>query len=136
MINRAIFDSGIFIGAKYPKDQYNKEALNIIDNFREGNIDKIYITNFVLLETVNFLLSKAGFEIANGSLNYLTTTGSINIVDIGDFKEIKGIFNKYKNLSITDCSLVALSEKYKIKYIFSFDKHFDSIKGLKRLTAI
>ena len=57
MINRAIFDSGIFIGAKYPKDQYNKEALNIIDNFREGNIDKIYITNFVLLETVNFLLS-------------------------------------------------------------------------------
>ena len=136
MIKEAIFDSGIFIGSKYPRDQYHKESIKILENFIDGKIKKIYITNHVLAESVNFLLTKAGFQIANGALDYLTGTDGIEIVEAGDLNKIKNIFKKYGNLSITDCSLIALSEKLKIKEIFSFDKHFDSVKGIVRLKSI
>ena len=82
------------------------------------------------------MLIKTGFQIANDTLDYLTKTDSIEVVEIEDLDRIKGMLKKYKNLSITDCSLLVLSEKLKIKEIFSFDKHFDSIKGIRRLTAI
>jgi len=136
MIKRAIFDSGIFIGSKYSRDQYNSEAVKILEGLKDENIGKAYITNYVLAECINFLLTKAGFKMADEALNYLTGTDNIEIVETEDLEKIKEIFKKYKNLSITDCSLVALSEKLKIREVFSFDKHFDTIKELKRLTTI
>ncbi len=135
MIKQAIFDSGVFIGSKHSRDQYNKESIKILENLKDGNIGKAYITRYALAETVNFLLIKAGFRTADAALDYLTRTDNIKIIEI-DFEGIKEIFKKYQNLSITDCSLVLLSEKLKIKEIFSFDKHFDSIKELRRLTTI
>ena len=135
IIKEAIFDSGIFIGSKYSRDQYNEGAIRILENLKEGNIGKVYITNYVLAECVNFLLIKAGFQIANDALDYLTKTDSIEVVEIEDLDRIKGMLKKYKNLSITDCSLLVLSEKLKIKEIFSFDKHFDSIKEIKKINC-
>ena len=73
---------------------------------------------------------------ADEVFNYLTETNNIEIRGIEDLNRIKDIFKKYEYLSITDCSLLALSEKLKIKEIFSFDSHFDSVKGLKRLTQM
>lgn len=136
MLNKVIFDAGVFIGSQYNKDQYSKEATKILENLKEGNIGKVYITYYVLAESVNFLLKKSGFEKANSTFNYLTETDNIEIVDIEDINKIKEIFSKYKNLSITDCSLIALAEKLKIKEIFSFDKNFDAVRGIVRLTDL
>jgi len=136
MIRKAIFDSGVFIGSQYHRDQYSKEATKILENLKEGNIRKVYITYYVLAECINFLLKKVGFEKANAAFNYLTETDNIEVVPIEDIDKIKEIFAKYKNLSITDCSLIALSEKLKIKEIFSFDGHFDAVRGIVRLTAV
>ena len=41
--------------------------------------------------------------------------------------KIKYVFDKYKPLSITDCAQVVLSEKYSIKYIFSFEGDVDGV---------
>jgi len=136
MIKEAIVDSGVFIGSKYPRDQYHEESIKILENFVDGKIKRIYITDYVLSETVSFLLGKAGFQIAEGALDYLTGTENIEIVRLEDVTVIKSFFKRYKKLSITDCSLVALAEKLKIKEIFSFDKHFDSVKGITRMTSV
>ena len=68
----------------------------------------------------------------------LLNTENIEIVYIDNSytKSIKELFNRYKNLSITDCSIIVLAEKFKIKEIFSFDKNFDSVKGIKRLESV
>ncbi len=136
MIKEAIVDSGVFIGSKYPKDQYHEESIKILEDFIDRKINRIYITDYVLVETVSFLLSKAGFQIADGAFEYLTETENIEIVKFEDAAAIKPLFKKYKKLSITDCSLIALAEKLKIKEIFSFDRNFDSVKGIIRLTAL
>ena len=138
MITKAIFDSGIFIGSQDIKDQYVPEAVEIFKYFRNKIILKVYITDYVLVETINFILKKVGFEKTMAMYDLLLNTEDIEIiyVDSMSMDRIKEIFNKYKNLSVTDCSLIALSEKLKIKEIFSFDKHFDSVKGLVRLESV
>jgi len=138
MITRAIFDSGVLIGSQDAKDQYAVQASEILKYFKNKTVLRIYITDYVLVETVNFLLKRSGFEKARIMLDFLLNTEDIEIIytDNASMERIKELFNKYKNLSITDCSLVVLAEKFKIKEIFSFDKNFDSVKGIKRLTSI
>lgn len=135
MINKAIFDSGIFIGAKLDRDQYNEQAIRIMGDFMNGVISKIFITNYVVSECVNFMLSKSGFQKANETFEYLTGTENIEIVEV-ELSEIKNIFQKYKALSITDCSLVVVAEKLNIKNLFSFDRHFNAVKSIKRLENV
>ncbi|MEK6948763.1 MAG: PIN domain-containing protein [Nanoarchaeota archaeon] len=138
MIKEAIFDSGVFIGSQEKRDQYALIAAEILKYFRNKVIIKVYTTDYVVVETINFLLKKSGFDKTKFMYDFLMNTNNMEIVYASNLsmERLKEIFNKYKNLTITDCSLIALAEKYKIKEIFSFDKHFDSIKGLRRLTAI
>lgn len=133
MIQRAILDSGIIIGSQYGKDQYSRQSIDILKNFSDGNIKKFYITNYVINESVNFLLIKAGFERAKATFDFLLNTDNIETIEFNDWDTILKIFNKYKILSVTDCSLVAISEKLKINKIFSFDSNFDSIKNIQRM---
>ncbi len=51
------------------------------------------------------------------------------LVDNLTFRRAWGIFRKYSGvkLSFTNATSLALMEKYRIKYIASFDKHFDGI---------
>lgn len=138
MIKEAIFDSGVFIGSQDTRGQYASLAAQILKYFQNKLILKIYITDYVVVETINFLLRKIGFEKTKIMYDFMLNTNNIEIAYANtlSIERIKDIFNKYKNLTITDCSLVTLAEKYKIKYIFSFDKHFDAIKGLERLTVV
>lgn len=138
MFTKAIFDSGIFIGSQDTKDQYAAQSAEILKNFRNKEILKVYLTDYVVVETINFLLKKVGFEKASVMYDLLLNTENIEIIYIDDsYTEIiKKLFSKYKKLSITDCSLIALSEKLKIKEIFSFDRHFDGVKGIRRFTSI
>ena len=134
MIPKAILDAGIIIGARHSRDQYNKDAVHIMKDFGDRSIRTLYITQFVLAECVAFLLNKVGFEKANATFQYLTETENIELVQINDIERMKELFQKYQNLSLADCSLIVLSEERNIKTLFSFDKHFDAVKGLRRLT--
>ena len=45
------------------------------------------------------------------------------------------LFQQYddKKWSYTDCALLALSRRLKIKEIFTFDEHFEQMPGIARL---
>ena len=134
---RAILDSGIFIATQYKDDFYSERAMSILKGFKEGKISEIYINNYVLLEVVNFLLRKAFFDRANKAYEFLTKTDNIKLVYVDEVMDgrIKELFEKYKDLSLTDCSLIVLSENYKIKNLFSFDSGFDKVKNIIRKDA-
>ncbi len=133
MIKEAIVDSGIWIASKVDGPE-NKKAESILKAFSDSRIHKIYITYYVLMESVNFLLRKKHFNVALETYNYLTKTDRINIVyiDEGMSTRIKELFEKYKTLSITDCSMIVLAEDYSIKSLFSFDSDFEKIKTVNR----
>lgn len=135
MIKKAIVDSGIFIGAKHKSDQYHSKSTSIINAFAQGKINEIYITDYVLLETVNFLLRKTNYNTALEAFNFLNNTDRIKITFIDNFKltGIKKLFEEFDDLSVTDCSLILFAQSLNIKHIFSFDSSFDKVKGIERL---
>ena len=83
---------------------------------------------------MNFLLRKAGFEVALETLNLFEIHERIKIINVdgGLFERSCEIFARYHGLSITDASIVAAMEKIGVKTLYSFDGGFDTIEWLER----
>ena len=95
----------------------------------------IYINDYVVLETVNFLLRKSGFDTAFATLELFREHERIKIVHITDqlLEQTYDIFMKYKGLSITDASIVATMHQFGIIKLYSFDGGFDKVPEIERL---
>ena len=128
-------DSVVWIGAKLKRDQWHDKSVPIINKFLNREINIVYVTDYIVLESVNFLLRKAGFEVALETLNLFNIHERIKIinVDVGLFERSCEIFVKYLGLSITDASIVAAMEKVDVKKLYSFDGGFDKIRWVERL---
>ena len=128
-------DSVVWIGAKLKRDQWHDKSVPIINKFLNKEINIAYVTDYIVLESVNFLLRKAGFEVALETLNLFRIHGRIKIINVDDglFERSCEIFTKYPVLSITDASIVAAMEKVGVKKLYSFDGGFDSVKWVERL---
>jgi predicted nucleic acid-binding protein len=128
-------DSVVWVGAKLKRDQWHDKSVPIINDFLNREINIVYVTDYIVLESVNFLLRKAGFEVALETLNLFNIHERIKIinVDVGLFERSCEIFVKYPGLSITDASIVAAMEKVDVKKLYSFDGGFDKIMWVERL---
>jgi len=128
-------DSGIWIDAKLKRDRWHDQSVSVINKFLNKEIKIVYVTDYIVLESVNFLLRKAGFETALGTLNLFMVHERIKIVNVdgGLFERSCEIFAKYPGLSITDASIVAAMEKIGVKKLYSFDGGFDRIGWIERL---
>lgn len=125
----------VWIGAKLKNDQWHKESAKIINRFIKKEIKKATVTDHIILESVNFILRKGGFEAALETLEIFENHERIEVINIDEinFARASSIFRKYPGLSIADASTVAVMQEFKIKYIYTFDKGFDKIKGIVRL---
>ena len=134
MTRAAIVDSGVWIAAKHASDQYYGKAARIMSAWNDRRIGYVFITDYVVVETANFLLRKTSFETALEAVKMLTESERIRVryVDRLMHSAIMKLFQQYKGMSIADCSLIALAEETGIGDIFSFDTAFDRVKGVKR----
>ena len=125
----------VWIGAKLKNDQWHKESAHIINRFIKKEIKKATVTDHIILESVNFILRKGGFEAALETLEIFENHERIEVINVDEinFARASSIFRKYPGLSITDASTVAVMQEFKIKHIYTFDKGFDKIKGIVRL---
>ena len=128
-------DSVVWIGAKLKRDQWHDKSITIIKKFLNKDIDIVYVTDYIVLESVNFLLRKAGFEVASETLKLFRIHERIKIInaDGGLFERSCEIFAKYSGLSITDAPIIAAMEKVGTKKLYSFDGGFDKIKWVERM---
>jgi len=128
-------DNVVWIGAKLKRDQWHRKSAPIIKKFLDKEIEKAYITDYIVLETVNFILRKGGFDAALETLNLFLYHERIEIVNIDEitFARASVIFKRYPGLSITDASTVAVMEDLGIAQIYTFDEGFDRIEWIGRL---
>lgn len=137
MLDHAIIDAPVWIGAHWDRDQWRLPSKEILDAFCEGKIRTVHVTDYVIVETINFLLRKGNSEVVQEALGvFLSARVRIRYVDELFFARICEIFSKYPALSLTDCSLIALAEELQLKTIFSFDTGFDRVSGLVRKEQI
>lgn len=128
-------DSVVWIGAKLKNDQWHDQSNKIIWQFVENSKKFVHINDYVVLETVNFLLRKGGFDAALATLKLFREHERITIIHMTDqlLEQTYDIFTKYKGLSITDASIVAIMHQFGITKLYSFDGGFDKVPGIERL---
>jgi predicted nucleic acid-binding protein len=133
-MEKTIIDTPIWIGHHWERDSWKIPSKKIIQAFIYGKIHNVHVTDYVIVETVNFLLRRGSYPLAKAALEaFQADRIKIRHVDKLFFQKSKQWFDKYPNLSITDASLIALAEEQNIKTVFSFDALFDTVKEVQRL---
>lgn len=128
-------DSVVWIGAKLKNDQWHENSVKIINKFINKEIKKAYVTDYIIFESVNFILRKGGFDAAVETLNVFENHERIETINIDEitFARASTIFRKYPGLSITDASTIAAMEELEIKHVYTFDEGFDKVDWIVRL---
>ena len=125
-------DTGVFVAARNKSDVNHKRAIELLREALQGKYGAIYTSDYIFNEAVTVALIRTGKpEIALDIGNFILSSKKLKIlhVDHTVFIEAWKNFNKYMNkrLSFTDATSITLIERYGIKQIMSFDKHFDGI---------
>ena len=128
-------DRVVWIGAKLKRDQWHKKSVSIIRKFLDKEIERVYITDHIVLETVNFILRKGGFDATLEILDIFENHERIEVMNVNEIAFARAfiIFKKYPGLSITDATTVATMENLGISQIYTFDEGFDKIDWVERL---
>ncbi len=93
---------------------------------------EIVISNLIFIETVTVLSQQVGHGTAIAMGEYLEKDlkNPIIFIDKVLHGQSSEIFkkNKDKNISFTDCSVVAVMESEHIQKLLTFDKHFQKLR--------
>lgn len=126
-------DSVVWIALKYEKDQWHPFALKLKNNIFKAK--KILITDYIIIETFNFLLRKTSSDIAQDTLTMFLTSKKIEILynDAISMLASQQILSKYPILSLTDANIIFYTQIKKDFDIMSFDSGFDAVPGITRI---
>ena len=93
------------------------------------------MTNYVALETLNWIHSRKRHEMAVETYERLNQSAGFELLHAAqkDFAEAVNLFQTYAGLSFGDATTVAYMQREEIEYLYSFDDDFDTIRGLSRL---
>ena len=93
------------------------------------------MTNYVLLESLNWIHERRRHEIAVDLRNRLSASAGFELVHSAqaDFHRAVELFETYDGIAFGDATLVAYMERTDIDYLYSFDDDFDAIEWITRL---
>jgi predicted nucleic acid-binding protein len=136
-------DSSVFLHAYLkPKRELNdtekeikKKAINILENIERG--EEVVTSTVHISEILNIIEARLGLDAAIRLLEDLLAMENIRIekVDKKDYEEALVLSSRYK-ISPNDAIACAISLRMNISEVYSFDKHFDSVPFMKRITNI
>ena len=127
-----IVDSVVWIAFKNKRDSWNKQASKILPRIINRN-KIVYVTDYIILEVINFLNRKTSNKTAIETLDMFSKSEKINIIynDEVTFLATKNIMKKYPKLSFTDANIILNMMENNIKQICSFDQGFSKIKDIE-----
>jgi len=127
-------DSVIWIAYKNRNDSWHDKAKRLLPTILQETREKVYVTDYVALETVNHLLRKTSFETAKETLEMFTRSPRITTLynDESTFQATYDVFLEYPGLSLTDANIVHHMSMLRETTLFSFDRGFDAVKGIRR----
>ena len=129
----AVFiDTGIFIALHNSEDQYHQRSKELIKNALTGKMGRMYTSDYIIGEAVTTALARTRkHNLAVDMGKFIIESPRIIklIVEQDTFTAAWAKFKTFndKALSFTDCTSLAILEKYGIKQIISFDCGFDGL---------
>lgn len=131
----AVVDTGILIGMADSDDRHHKVAMEITRGMDHGDLPTGRVTNYVVLETLNWIHTRHRHQTAVEAYERLHESAGFEIVHAAqkDFTRAVELFETYDALAFGDATIVAYMEREEIEYLYSFDDDFDAIEDLTRL---
>ena len=133
MIKRGIFiDTGIFAAFSVKKDPHHIEATKIMEQVVKGEYGPALSSDYIYTETLALVLKRTKrCDVAlNASLIFSRGTNQkwLNLIKITSDLSDNALekFRKYceEDMSFTDCTSLAVLEKYGLNTMATFDRHF------------
>lgn len=119
-------DAGPFIAFCSKRDENHELSKLIFNEIDKGHYGEIITSDYIVTETVNFLFKKGQKE--DALLLGKRIFGGYNVTHVDEiiFQSAWSKFSRLKPFSLTDCTNLAIIEKYNVETIFTFDSEFKS----------
>lgn len=129
----AVFiDTGLFLALYDVEDTYHKRSNELFKNALTGKLGRLYTSDYIIDEALTILVVRTKqHNIAVELGKYLMESPRVTRLTV-DSDVFADAWTKFQNLkdkflSFTDCTSLALAEKYRIKQLMSFDSDFDGL---------
>jgi len=132
----AVVDSNVLIDYKdTSSDTRHKRAERIVRAIDGGDLPTGRVTNYVLLESLNWIHERQRHDIAVDLKGRLADSAGFELVHCAqkDFHRAADLFETHEGLSFGDATVVAYMQRTGAEYLYSFDDDFDGVQGITRL---
>lgn len=133
----AVVDSGVLIGTADRDDEHHDVAIEIVRQMDHGHLPAGRVTNYAVLETLNWIHTRKRHEKAVEMRRRLSESAGFELVHSAqkDFHRAVELFERHERLEFGDATIAAYMEREGIEYLYSFDDDFDEIEGISRLAT-
>jgi predicted nucleic acid-binding protein len=132
----AALDSNVLIDYKDTSpDSRHERAEAIVYAIDSGDLPISRITNYVLLESLNWIHERQRHDIAVDLRKRLSESAGFELVHCAqkDFHRAVELFDTYDGLAFGDATIAAYMEREGIEYLYSFDDDFDALEAITRI---
>jgi predicted nucleic acid-binding protein len=131
----AVVDTGILIGMADADDQHHDTAMEIVRGMDHGDLPTGHVTNYVALETLNWIHNRKRQQKAVEIYERLNQSAGFEVRQAAqkDFTNALDLFETYDGLSLGDATIAAYMRREGVDYLYSFDDDFDVIADITRL---
>lgn len=131
----AAIDTGVLIGMADADDERHDVATEIVRGIDHGDLPTARVTNYVILETLDWIHDRKRHEKAVETYERLNQSAGFEVLNAAqkDFTNAVDLFGTYEGLSFGDATIAAYMQREGIELLYSFDDEFDAIRGITRL---
>jgi predicted nucleic acid-binding protein len=131
----AVVDTGILIGMADADDQHHDTAMEIVRGMDHGDLPTGHVTNYVALETLNWIHNRKRQQKAVETYERLNQSAGFEVRQAAqkDFTNALDLFETYDGLSLGDATIAAYMRREGVDSLYSFDDDFDVIADITRL---
>lgn len=137
-MGRVLIDSNVLIDYKDTgADGRHERADAIVRGIDSGELPTARVTNYVVLEALNWLHERKRHDIAVDLRERLSASTGFEVVHATqqEYHSAVELFETYEGLAFGDATIVASMRRDDIDYLYSFDTDFDGIDGVTRLSS-
>jgi len=133
----AAVDTGVLIGMADSDDQHHHVAMEIIRGIDHDDLPTGRVTNYVVLETLNWIHTRHHQEQAVETYTRLNQSAGFEILQTAQkgLSRAVELFHEYEGLSFGDATTAAYMQREGVEYLYSFDDDFDAVTGITRLAT-
>ena len=130
-----MIDTGVLVSMADSDDEHHDVAMRIVRGIDHGDLPTARVTDYVALETLNWIHSRKRHETAVETYERLNQSAGFEVLHAAqkDFAKAVNLFQTYAGLSFGDATIVAYMQREEIEHLYSFDDDFDTIQGITRL---